>query len=227
MMNRAGVAGALVVLALSLTSQAARAECSRNADGDAFATGEGRARANADTTAMRRLGAERAAYLDALTKLKACLEGEKPQFKSVTVSDVRYFDSEPIVEVDLVGKAEGHARLVVLASASPRAKAGANIHKVRLDATRAAVALARRNASEALDVLWPNDAAKEGSAKSSFTALLTGCDATQVSYWDDGAVSVRVECSNEAKAEQIKGPAPALRQRALIGDDVEEMLENE
>ena len=46
-----------------------------------------------------------------------------------------------------------------------------------------------------------------------FEALLTGCDATEVSYWDDGAVSMKVECSKADKGEATEKPAPKVQSR--------------
>lgn len=214
--------GWMVAAALGLVAVAspARAECGKTADGLAMATGSGKAFTGGETAAKRRLGAERAAYLDALTKLRACLKPEQVEkVVSVTVSDVRYFDSEPIVEVDVAANTQGPAKFVVLGGAAPKVSAD-NIQKVRIGATRAALTLARRNAAEALNVLLPA-AEKEGTARKSFSALLTDCDATEVSYWDDGAVSMKVECSKEAKAERVETPAPGIQTREKV-EPVEE-----
>ena len=88
----------------------------------------------------------------------------------------------------------------------------ANLQKVRLGATRAALSLARRNAREALDAFLP-EAEKAGTARKSFEGLLTGCDGTEVSYWDDGAVSMKVECSKADKGELAEKAPPAVQSR--------------
>lgn len=190
----------------------AQAQCEKADSGAAMATGEGKAFTKATSASQRRLGAERAAYMDALTKLRACLTpDELKALSSVTISSVRYYDSEPLVEVDIEAQSDGPAKFVVLGSAAPSMD-GKDIKTVRIAATRAALTLARRNASEALNVILP-ESEKEGTARKSFTALLTNCDATEVSYWDDGAVSLKVECSNDAKAEKVEVPAPTILKR--------------
>lgn len=190
----------------------AQAECDKSAAGAAMATGEGKAFTTGTSASQRRLGAERAAYMDALGKLRACLTpDELKALTSVTIAGVRYYDSDPLVEVDVQAQIEGPAKFVVLGSAAPKMD-GKDIKKVRIGATRAALTLARRNAAEALNVILP-ESENEGTARKSFTALLTNCDATEVSYWDDGAVSMKVECSKDAKAEKVEVPAPALLTR--------------
>lgn len=212
---------AVAAVGLLVLAPSARAECPKSASGQAMATGEGRASASAENAAKRRLGAERAAYLDALSRLKGCLTAdEAAKLTSVTVTDVRYFDSEPIVEVDVAVASEGPAKFVVLGAAAPSTKAD-NVQKARVGATRAALTYARRNAAESLDALLPTSD-KAGTAKKFFSALLTNCDATEVSYWDDGAVSMKVECSKEAKAEPVETKAPAVRTREAVEADEEE-----
>lgn len=203
-----------VVFTGAVLALPAQAQCEKKADGATVATGEGKAFTSATSASQRRLGAERAAYMDALAKLRACLSPEALEsLASVTVADVRYFDSEPLVEVDLQAQSEGPVKFVVLGSAAPKMD-GKDINKVRIGATRAALTLARRNAAEALNVILP-ESEKEGTARKSFMALLTDCDATQVSYWDDGAVSMKVECSKDAKAEKVEVPAPAILEREI------------
>lgn len=209
------IAAVVVGVAAALPAQA---QCEKTAEGVITATGEGKAFSAATSASQRRLGAERAAYMDALTRLRGCMTAEELEsLSAVTVAAVRYYDSEPLVEVDLRAQGKGPAKFVVIGSAAPKMD-GKDINKVRIGATRAALTVARRNAAEALDLILPKGE-KEGSARKSFTALLTRCDATEVSYWDDGAVSMKVECSEGAKAEKVELPAPAILERE--GSDAE------
>lgn len=205
----------LVVVAVGLSSQVASAECSKNTAGAAFATGTGKADAKADSPAKRRLFAEKAAYMEALKGLKACLgDEEASKIGGWTISEVRYFDSDPIVEVDIAALPANADRVAVIGSGLPDLKnAAAGVKGVRIGAERAAKLSAMANAKAALAKAFPSG--KEGEARHTFEGMLTGCVATNVAYWDDQSVTLKLECGKDVPKEAAKAaPAPALEKHA-------------
>lgn len=198
--------------AAALSAAPARAECAKSPTGAPMATGEGKGSSDAKNAAVRRVKAERAAYLDALTKLRACL-GEEGVAKvtGLGVVETRYFDSDPIVEVDVAALTGEQPKVVLLASAPPKTDAG-SVNKIRLATTRAAVTLAQRGAAEALDAFVPA-AEKTGTVRASLEGVLGGCQEKEVAFWDDGAVSVTVECSKGEKGDVVKKGQPEVKAR--------------
>jgi hypothetical protein len=206
------LAAALAACALAALPGTARAaECAKNAAGKPFATGNGKNNPKAETKGKARLGAERAAFFDALSQLKDCLGDQAKGVTGWTVADVRYFDSDPIVEVDVAASFEPAPQVTVLGSAVPNLDKGdANVKKVRLDTQRAATAIAQRNAKEALDVVFPDGS--EGETRSQLAGSLGACQVVDINYWSDQAVSVKVTCGKDVKAAPATGhDAPALQ----------------
>ncbi len=198
---------------LVASATAARAEpCAQTASHQPFATGSGKADPRADSAGLRRLGAERAAFLDALVRLRACLGPRASTVTGWSVAAVRYFDSDPIVEVDVAASFDKAPQLTVLGSALPdvarESLRGGNVKRARLETTRAAVTMAQRNATEALDVLFPSTGEKGGDVKQTLAGSLGGCATSDIAYWGDQAVSVRLTCGQAIK------PAPVEPHRA-------------
>lgn len=205
------LAAALAACALALPATVHAAECQKNAAGKPFATGNGKQNPKAETKGKARLGAERAAFFDALTQLKACLGDQAKTVTGWTVADVRYFDSDPIVEVDVAASFEPAPQVTVLGSAVPNLDKGdANVKKVRLETQRAATAIAQRNAKEALDVAFPEGS--EGDTRAQLSGSLGACQVVDINYWSDQAVSVKVTCGKDVKAASAEGhDAPAIQ----------------
>ena len=204
----------LAALLLAAPAAARAADCAQSADGRPLATGSGNASAKADTKGKARLGAERAAFLDGLSKLKACL-GEKA--KTVTgwsITEVRYYDADPIVEVDVAAAFDAAPQITVLGSALPNLDKGAdNVKKIRLETQRAATAVAQRNAMEALAVVFPEG--EGGDLRQQLAGSLGACQIVDITYWSDQAVTVKSTCGKDVKATSVEGhDAPALQKRA-------------
>jgi hypothetical protein len=214
----------VVALVLALTALAAgRAgaeECPKSAAGAAFATGSGSGNAKADTAGLRRLGAERAAFMDALGKLRACLGPKAKDVTGWSIADVRYFDSDPIVEVDVAAAFDAKQQVTVLGSALPNAAktaaAGGNVKQARLETTRAAVTMAQRNARESLEAAFPAADGAEGEAKKVLAGSLGGCVTNEITYWDDASVNVKLTCGKavEAPAKVEPKAQPAIEKHA-------------
>lgn len=206
---------ALAFAALALVAAGARAEeCPRNAAGQSYATGTGSGSAKADTAGLRRVGAERAAFFDGLNKLRGCLGDKANKVTGWNVAEVRYFDSDPIVEVDVLAAFDAAAQVTILGSALPNlarsAAAGGNIKEARLSTTRAAVAMAQRNAKEALDAVFPSTDGAAGSVKKELAGSVGGCVTSDIAYFDDQAVSVKVTCGRSVTAPaKAAEPHPA------------------
>jgi hypothetical protein len=207
---------AFVISSLGLAGTALAAPCQTTPTGAPRATGGGKGNAKAATSGLRRLQAERAAFLDAVTQLKACLGEKASEAKGWSISDVRYFDSDPIVEVDVVALLEGAPQVTVLGSGLPNTKkaqeAGGGLQQAKIEARRAAISNAQRNAKEALDAVLP----KEGDAGRAYQELsgsLGACSLDDVAFWDDQAISVKLTCGRAAPAEKApeEHPAPAVQ----------------
>lgn len=207
------LAAALAACALAIPGTALAAECQKNAAGKPVVTGSGKANPKAETKGHARLGAERAAFFDALIQLKACLGDQAKAVTGWTVSDIRYFDSDPVVEVDLAASFEPTPHVTVLGSAIPNlAKGDVNVKKVRLETQRAATAVAQRNAKEALDVAFPEGS--EGDTRSQISGSLGACQVVDLNYWSDQAVSLKLTCGKDVKAAPAEGhDAPAIQKR--------------
>jgi hypothetical protein len=206
---------ALVLAACAFAVPAARAaDCTPNAAGQPVATGNGNGNAKADTKGKARLQAERGAFLDALTKLRACLGDKAKTVTGWSIADVRYFDSDPIVEIDVVASFDAAPQVTVLGSAVPNLDKGEeNVKKVRLATQRAATAIAQRNAKEALDVVFPSG--DGDAAKSQLAGSLGGCQVVDIAYWSDQAVSVKATCGKDVKPASVEGhDAPKVQSRA-------------
>jgi hypothetical protein len=180
-----------------------------------MATGTANANAKAASKGASRLGAERAAFLEALKNLKSCLGDGPSKVTGWTISEVRYFDSDPVVEVDVAASTAADPKVTILGSGIPNL-GGASVGDVRVKTTRSATLNAQRNAKEALDVAFPNDGAA-GETKKVIAGTLKGCATTKISYWDDQAVTVTLECGKGVDG-QAAAPkptaAPALEKHA-------------
>lgn len=200
------------VLALSIAaaSSAHAAECAKNASGQPMATGNGKANPKAAGKGQSRLQAERAAFLDALTNLRGCLDKAKSP-TGWSIADVRYFDSDPIVEVDVVALFDGAPQVTVLGSAVPNTDSGeTNVKKLRLSTQTAAKTVAQRNAAEALNVVFPEGTA--GDLKHELSGSLSSCQPIDIAYWADAAVSVKLTCGKGVNVPPVSGhDAPALQ----------------
>ncbi len=202
------------VVAVMLASPAARAQCAKTASGQPYATGTGDADPAAETAGLRRLGAERAAFLDALAKLHACLGAKASGVTGWSLAAVRYFDSDPIVEVDVAATFDQAPRIAVLGSALPNIaremRRGSNIKRLRLSTTRAAKVMAERNAAEALNVVFPAGG-KTGDVRQVVAGAIGGCATTDIAYWSDQAVSVKLICGKAVAHRRVKPhPAPKI-----------------
>lgn len=183
-------------------------------DGSARATGLGNRNAKTDNPAIARLSAERGAFLDALAKLKPCLQaGEESKLSGWEIAAIRYFDSDPVVEIDLVARlGEETKKVSALGSALPskaRLDSGATLAQLRIETTRAATVVAQRNAKESLDALLPSSSKAGAELRSTLQGTLGSCAATDVTYWDDQAVSVRVTCFQGVLAQTTVEPSVA------------------
>ena len=204
-----------VVAGLSLTAGAARAaECPVTYAGLPYATGMGKGNPSADSAGVRRLGAERAAFMGALANLKACLGDKAKDVTGWSIVEVRYFDSDPLVEIDVAASSKAQ-QITVIGSGLPTAKKDANVADARVSATRAALSTARRNAQEALDAVFPS-AGAPGNVKKTLKGTLNGCATGKTTYWDDQAVTVEITCSKTATAGGTPKPAnqPVIQQHA-------------
>jgi hypothetical protein len=206
----AGLCLAAIALASSGT---ARAECATSAAGQPYATGSAAASASASTVTTRRLGAERAAFLDALSKLKKCVGDKGKPITGWSLLAVRYFDSDPVVETDVGARFDDIPVVTALGSAAV-STAKSTKDEVRIDTTQAAVTIAQRNAKEALDIVFPVDAA--GSVRQTLSGTLDRCVTSEASYWDDGAISVKLTCGKglDPKQETVKKGQPAVLKHA-------------
>ncbi len=202
-------------LVLILSARASAEECPTTPAGDPYATGQAAASATADSAGLRRVGAERAAFLDALTHLKTCLGERAKTVTGWSVAAVRYFDSDPIVEVDVSARFDKTPVVTVLGAALPDTSKKGGIDQVRVEATRAAVISARRNAAEALDVVFATEGTA-GKVRKTLASTLSACATGEVAYWDDGSVSVKVTCGKGVDADQKTEtkPQPAIGKHA-------------
>lgn len=203
--------GASIVAALSLSAASAVAEpCALSSDGAPMATGKGNASPRFKTDGQKRLGAEQAAFMTALVGLRSCLGERAAEVTGWKLGEVRYFDADPLVEVDVVALFDGAPQAVVLGSAVPGA--GSDIKAVRLNTTRAARVNAQRAAKAALDALLPASG-KTGEASQRIAGSLGGCELQDIAYWDDQAVSVQLSCGKAPAAPPEPHPAPAVIKR--------------
>jgi len=186
----------MLLLAAAVPATARGAECAQNKAGAPMATGKGNV-TQKESAGLSRLFAERAAFLDALGELRKCMGEKASTVTGWTVSEVRYFDSDPVVEVDVAGTFDAAPQVTALGSGIPdveKIKAqGGNVASARLTTKQSAVNAAKRNAKEALDALWPASGAS-GAAKQEISGMLGGCVVGDIAYWDDHAVSVKVTC---------------------------------
>jgi uncharacterized membrane protein YdfJ with MMPL/SSD domain len=207
--------GCAICCAVVLAPATARAaECAKSAAGAPMATGKGNVNAKAETAGKARLGAERAAFLDALTELRKCLGDKASTVTGWTVAEVRYFDSDPVVEVDVAASFDPAPQVTVLGSSIPDVEkvqaAGGNIASARLTTTRSAEAVAKRNAQEALGAVFPETGAA-GAARQELAGMLGGCVRADLTYWDDQAVTVKLTCGKGVESKDVSAhPAPAL-----------------
>jgi hypothetical protein len=207
-----------VLLAGGLSgSPAFAADCKKNAAGAPTVTGSGNADAKAENAGKRRLGAERGALLDALRQIKSCLGDNAGKVTGWSITDVRYFDADPVVEMDVTASFEASPRVTVLGSGLPDLKKAAltgNTGHARVQTTRAAVLSAQRNAKEALDAAFPSEGSG-GELKQTIVGSLGGCSTDLVSYWDDQAVTVRLTCGKDVEKGSEPEPkdAPKVEKR--------------
>ena len=212
---------ALVAVVAAVASQTASAECQKNAAGAPMATGTGNApsKLNKDdpmAKAKARLMAESTAFQEALKGLKSCMGADAAKLTGWTIGEVRYFDSDPIVEIDVAGSTAPESKTVTgIGTGIPDVtNNAAGVAGVRLKTENAAKTRAQANAKQAVDKVFPSSG-KEGDTKVVLAGMIKGCTKTKISYWDDKSVTVTLECGKEAPAStaDVKPtPAPALAQ---------------
>jgi hypothetical protein len=208
MVVRNAIARLAVVLMLgAFSARVAKADdCARGANNNPMATGSGNAGVNAANAGAKRLGAERAAFLDATNKLKKCLGDRVKSVTGWSLSPVRYFDADPIVEVDVMALFDKTPTVTVIGSALPSTTSGGNAKSERIKTTTGAKTLAQRNAKEALRAVFPTQGETEGDISSRLMGSLGACSTDEITYWDDAAVTVKLTCG---KSPATPDPTPS------------------